>query len=894
MGGACFPAPHVRQRRIDPRTARFLSAYRLALLAAPLDFRRRHGDEMCRLVVDSLADSSTQGGSRAWWRRAVFELADVIASGFALRFATPGRYDPRLPLRSALRSTRRRPAFAALSVFVLSLGLGISMAIGAAIDAVLLRPLPYANASRLVMIWRTFSRPGITRGPMSYPDYLDWRASSRSFSDVAAFGGASLTLEDGEPERVGGLRVSGNLFALLGIRPSLGRVIMPDDDRFGAEPTIVLGDALWRRRFGADSAIIGRVLPFGERRFRVIGVMPETFEFLIAVRDSGFLSNSTRPHRARRQPLSDHRAPRAERDVRCRPAGDGTDRDAHRSRAHPQDNPDAGVRLETRHDAVVSSVRPALRLLGLAAMVVLLMACVNVANLFIVRGVSRRGEFAVRRALGAMDGDIVRERLSESVLLAALGWAGGALVAFALIKTLLAIGLPVPRATEIGLSLRVLGVGLLVALAAMGIGALLPLVRIDGGGLGEALASAGRSTPAPSIHRVYAGLVTLQIALALTIFVAAGLLARSFYNLVTVPRGFDGSRTLTAYVSLPSSRYPKRAGILAFYDRLTPRIASLPGVESASGTWALPFSDDGYASSAIVPADRPAQQHPPPIAVAPVLPGFFRTLGMTFRTGRDFTASDDARGQPVAIVNETLANRFWPGAAAIGKQVRPADPKDESAITVVGVVADIKRRGLDMPTEPEVYRPYAQATYTGDLYLTIRVADDPIAIVPALKHAIAELDPALPVTLIATLDDLVDASIVAPRFRTALVGAFATLAAVLALTGVYGVLGFVVAQRRRDIAIRGALGATRSRVAGEVVRHGLIIVAVGLGAGLAGSAGVGIALRSMVFGIGAYDAWTYIAAVGVLCLVSAAGCWLPARRASRVDPMLVLREDAAL
>lgn len=878
---------------MTPRTVRFVRAYRHALLAAPMDFRRLHADEMCRLVADRLDDSLMLGGSRMWWRRAVFELGDVIAAGLALRFATPGRFGLRLPLRSALRSTRRRPAFAALSVFILSLGLGISMAIGAAIDAVLIRPLPYTDASRLVMIWRTFSRSGITRGPSSYPDYVDWRASSRSFSDVAAFGGASLTLEDGEPERVSGLRVSGNLFALLGNRPSLGRVIMPDDDRFGAEPTIVLGGALWRRRFGADSAIIGRVLRFGERRFRVVGVMPETFEF--PNRDPHFwiplqLDASRTERDANRFQIIARLAPNA--------TLDGARRDmaliaARTAAAHPQDNPDAGVRLETRHDAVVSSVRPALRLLGLAAAIVLLMACVNVANLFIVRGVSRRGELAVRRALGAMDGDIIREQLSESALLGVASWAGGALVALALIKTLLAIGLPVPRATEIGISLRVLNVGLLIALAAMGLGGLLPIARIGGGGLGEALASAGRSTSAPSIHRLCAGLVTLQIALALTMFVAAGLLARSFYNLVTVPRGFDGSRTLTAYISLPSTRYQKSASILAFYNRLMPRVAALPGMVRASGTWALPFSD-GYASSAIVPADRPTQQHPPAIAVAPVLPGFFGTLGMTLRRGRDFTESDDARAQPVAIVNETLASRFWPGVAAIGKQLRPADRKDGGAITVVGVVADIKRRGLDAPTEPEVYRPFAQATYTGDLYVTMRTADDPMGIVAAFKHAIAELDPALPVTLIATLDDLVDASIVAPRFRTALVGAFAAFAGVLALTGVYGVLGFVVAQRRREIAIRGALGATRSRAAGEVVRHGLIIVAVGIGAGLAGSAGVAVALRTMVFGIGAYDPRTYGAAIGVLCLVSAAGCWLPARRASRVDPMLVLREDTAL
>jgi putative ABC transport system permease protein len=499
----------------------------------------------------------------------------------------------------------------------------------------------------------------------------------------------------------------------------------------------------------------------------------------------------------------------------------------------------------------------------------------------------------VRLALGASDGTIVREALAESVVLGLTSGGLGALVAAGLTRILVSAGAPLPRTSEIAVGARVLLLGLVVSIVVCAVAGLVPLGRARLRRLSESLASGSRPGVSPGARRLYSGFVVLQVALALTLFVAAGLLSKSFYNLVTVPRGFEGDRILTGYVSLPAARYANDQRVVTFYEQLIARLATVPGVESASGTWALPFSD-GFASSAIVAADRPVPDVPPPVSVAPIFPGFFRTLGVPLQRGRDFDAGDGASAPEVAIVNETLARKFWPNGDALGKSIRPADPSDGGPIPIVGIVADMKRRGLELPPEPEVYRPFSQAVYSGDLYVTLRVGGDPKSVIPAFRRVVTDLDRGLPLMLVSTLDELVDASIVAPRFRTMLIGGFAALAGVMALLGVYGVLGFVVAQRKHEIALRGALGATSSRVVWEVVAHGMRITLGGVIVGLAGAAGAAFTVRTMVFGVSTTDPSTYIAAVVGLAIVAGLGSWLPARRAARVDPMLVLRESDAL
>jgi putative ABC transport system permease protein len=409
----------------------------------------------------------------------------------------------------------------------------------------------------------------------------------------------------------------------------------------------------------------------------------------------------------------------------------------------------------------------------------------------------------------------------------------------------------------------------------------------------ESLATSGRGGDAPRARRLYTAFVAAQVALAFVLFVAAGLLSRSFYNLVTAPRGFDGSRVLTARISLPPARYGSHEKILMYYDQLLPRLRALPGASLVSGTWALPFSDD-FASSAMVPGDRPAPDHAPPLAVIPVLPSFFQTLGVTLREGRDFSAADREGSPHVAVVNETLARTFWPRETAIGKRLRSAKDNGGDVVTIVGVVSDIKRRGLDQPPEPEIYLPYSQATYNGDLWVTLRTDTDPNLLVPSLRRTMRDLDHTLPLALVSTLDQMVESTVIVPRFRTMLIGTFAVLAGIMALLGVYGALGFVVARRKQEIAIRGALGATPTRAFRSVAGQAIGIAGVGIAFGVLGAIGASVGLRSLVFGISAFDPMTFVAAVVALGGVAILGAWLPARRASRVDPMLVLREDASV
>jgi putative ABC transport system permease protein len=560
------------------------------------------------------------------------------------------------------------------------------------------------------------------------------------------------------------------------------------------------------------------------------------------------------------------------------------------ARDHPEMNEGYAVRLESRHDFIVEPVRPVLVLIASAVAVLLAIALANLVNLQLVRSAGRRRDRAVRRALGATGSHLAREQVAEGLWLAASGAAAGLGLAIWSIAALQRFGPALPRRTEIGVDSRAVlfavAVAVVSALVVAAIGALVERRQ----SLAEALAGGSRSSAGRGVHRTQEGLLVVQLALALTLFVGAGLLGRSFYRLVAVPRGFDGEHVLTAKLTLPPSRYGS-GRMLGFYDQLLDRLSLLPGVVSVSGTWALPFSDD-WASSAIVPADGAVPDAPPQVVQSPVRPRFFETVGIPLLEGRDFTAADAADAPEAAIVNQTLARRFWPGESAVGKQLRSADPEDDDPpVTIVGVVGDIQRRGLSVPIEPEMYLPHAQAAWSGDLYLTLRTPDDPYAVVDGLRRTLAELDPLLPITNLATLDELVDASVVGPRFRSLLVGSFAAIAGVLAAIGIYGVLVFVVAQRRHEIAVRAALGATPRRVLVQVIGRGLRVALVGLGLGLVGAAAATPLVRSLLFDVEPFDVATYLAGILLLAGIAVAGSWIPARRAARVDPMLTLREE---
>lgn len=801
-------------------------------------------------------------------------------------------------LRFAARALGRRPGFAAVTVLTLALGIGAATSIFAVVDHVLVRPLPYPDPQELVMVWRVVERFGFDRAPISYPDFADWRAASGAFDELAAFTGAQATLlGEGDPALLRGARVTGGLFAALGREPLAGRLIGPTDDDPAAEPVVVLSEGLWRRRFGADPGILGRALRLDDRSARVIGVLPGDVDFPSpdtdfwlplrlsaagAERDMNFLHVLGRL--APGVPLE-----QAEREIQAVAARVAAE--------HPGENETDGVWLEPRHEFLVGDVRALLLVLLGAVATLLLLACANVMNLLLARSLERRRELALRSALGAGTGRLGAAALAESLLLALAGGGLAALLARGATRVLLALDpAGLPRREAIAVDGRIL---LACAAIALACGLLCGLVALLGGARrapARVLGQGSRATGDRRSGRLQSGLVVAQVALATVLLVGAGVLAHSFYRLVSVAPGFQGERVLTARVSPSPAAYPEAADIDRFYGELTERLRALPGAEEVGATWALPFSHvpaswggPTSASSTYAPAEGGDAAEGATVELEPVRGDYFRAMGMPRLAGRGFTAADRAGAPAVAVVNETLARRFWPGREAVGRRlVKPGSP--DSSVTVVGVVADVKRTGLDQQAQAVAYLPHAQAVWSHSLFVTVRSAGDPEGLARALRETVWALDPAAAVTGVAVLSDLVSGSMAGPRLRTAVLAALAGTAGGLALIGIYGVLAFTVARRTREMAVRLALGAGRRRVIEEVLVRGLAPVALGLILGGAGAAAATRALRSFLFEVAPLDPLTFAAVPAALLAAGALACWAPARRAAAADPASALRE----
>ena len=899
--------------RCVPRSvAALLRAHALALRLLPADFRRQHAAEIAATTRETVVDVRAARGASAARRRAGRELLDVCAvaarlRGRALVAPRSHRFTPPPPagdpsmtgllhdLRHAARALLRRPGYALAAIGTLALGVGAATAVGSVVHTVVVRALPFPDADRLVMVWRTAPAFGFDRAPTSVPDYLDWQRDARSFTDLAVYTtGATGTLLAGpEPQRISGASVSANLFRTLGVRAAVGRTIVDVDAAPGAEPAIVLSDALWRRTFGADPGIVGQVVDLGEQRARVVGVMPRAFsfpsprtEFWTALtldpaqsgRDLNFLTVVGRL----RDGVTVDAAQAEVAAINARILASGP----------PGGNAGTGIMVERRQDFVVRDVRPVLVVLLGGAVLLLGIACANLANLLLVRATARARELAIRSALGAGRARLLRGLVAEGAVLGVGGALLGAGLAWSAVRTFLVLGPgALPRREEIGLDARTLALSSALAVACALACASLPAWRATRRHAGGMLRDGTRATAGRATGRLQGGLVVVQLALALVLLVGAGLLGHSLWRLMDVPTGFDTRPVLTAKLSLPESRYAEPAQVHAFYDALFDRLAALPGVTAVGGTWALPFGDD-FGSSRKLPTDGVRSwDDAVAIALAPVRRDYFAALGMRLVQGSNFTGRETPDGPPVTIINETLARHHWPGQDPIGRQLRGRDAGDV-AFTVVGVVADAKRRALDAETEPEMYLPHGQAPWSGgELYVTVRTGGDPLALAPALREAVWALDPRLPVTNLAPLDDVVGESLAAPRFRTVVVATLAAIAGLLALVGVYGVLAFVVSMRTREMAVRVALGASRRQMLGGVLGRGLRLTGLGVLLGLAGALASSRVLGSMLYGVTPLDVPTYAGVCALLVAAALLACWVPARRAAAVDPMVALREE---
>jgi putative ABC transport system permease protein len=795
-------------------------------------------------------------------------------------------------IRYAVRALVKRPGFTSVAVATLALGIGANTAVFTVVNAVLLRPLPYDQADRLVRL-RGGSRITRRLGNLSPMDFLDLHERARRFDGIAAYNnyaGATLT-GAGEPERVAGTRVTAAFFSVLHVVPALGRGFREEDDVPGAAAVVLLTHGFWQRRFAGDPAIVGRTIHLNSIPTAVIGVLPASFRHPFpddAKQPDGFV-----PFRLDRK--ENNRGGHYLQAIgRLRAGASVADGEADLvtiaadlERAYPDSNTGQSVTLEPFLDSMVGSARPALLVLAGTVAFVLLIACANLANLLMARSTSRQKEIAVRQALGASRGQLVRQLLAESAVLGVAGGALGLVLASWLTRTLLALGAErIPRGDGIGVDLRVLlftaALSLITALL-FGVGPALYATRSHAGG---ALKEGGRTRDGRMHGRAQHWLIVSEIALTLMLLVSAGLLAKSFWRLESTDPGFRTDHVLTLQTSLPISRYPEGDEI-PFYERLVERLAPLPGVAKVGAANILPLSGNYSCDSFEIEGRLSPLGQTPCAEDRSVTPDYFAAMGIPLVRGRTFTRQDTEQSPAVVIIDEKMAATYWPGRDPIGTRIS----HQRVPRVIVGVVGGVRHFGLDRGVTPEMYTPHAQQPSYHTMNLVIRASTDPLALVPMIRRELSALDHDVPMSAVQTMDDVVAVSTTEPRFRTLLVGAFAVLAMLLAVVGVAGVIAYAVGRRTQEIGLRVALGASRRQVLSLVIGQGMRPAAIGVGLGLLGALALTRLLAGLLFGVSTVDVPVFAAAAVTLTLAALAATYLPARRATGIDPMVALRAD---
>jgi putative ABC transport system permease protein len=802
-------------------------------------------------------------------------------------------------IRFAFRRLLKSPAFTAMAVATLALGIGANAAIFSVVEAVLLRPLPYPEAGRLLTVWQDWSRrDGPQTEWFSPGNFLDWRRDATTLDGMAAFADWQPTRTgSGGAERLTGGAVTHGFFDVLGTPPALGRAFSEAEDLPGGERVVVLSHATWRDRFGAAEDVVGETLQLDGEAHEVIGVLPEGFSFPLLAGTDVFRALRIDPADAPRDLVFLRVVARLAPGASLEQARTDLGTVAARLAAeYPESNTGVGAHVVPLRDQLVGDLRPALLALLGAVGLVLLIACVNLTTLLLVRAQGRRRERAVRRALGAGRTRLAAGVLVESLLVAAAGAVAGVVAAGWIVAGLRALApIPLPAMFEPTVDGGVLLFAAALALAAAAASGLVPALGAgERGGLMSALREGGAGAGTGRRDRRTRSLLAAgQVALAFTLVVGAGLLLRSFVELQRVDPGFEPSGLLTFRVIVPDAGYPERADVAAFYARYLERLGALPGVESASMVSWMPMSGADTDVTFVVegePPPEPGRQKA--IWYRQVDPGYFRTLHIPLLAGRAFTPADGAEAPPVVVLGETAARAWFGGEDAVGKRLKPGDDpeSDEPWWTVVGVVGSVRHAGLAAEPKHEIYLPHAQSP-RASMTLVLRTAGAPQALVPPARAALADLDPTLALAGVQTASELVAGSLALPRFLALCVLAFGAVALFLAALGVYGVVAEVVGRRTRELGLRMALGADRSAVLRLVMRQGLALAAAGLVAGLAGALLTGRLLEGLLFQVAPRDLATLAAATALLATVALLAAWLPARRATRLDPLAALREE---
>jgi putative ABC transport system permease protein len=808
-------------------------------------------------------------------------------------------------VRYALRTLARNPLFAAVALATLALGIGANAAIFTVVDAVLLRPLPYADPERLAMVWTTWAASG-ERGGSSTPDYRELRDHSRGFEAMGAYYYAPFTLSAAEqPERLRGAIVTASLLPLLGVTPRHGRGFAAEEEEFGRHRSVIVSDGLWRSRFGGDPAIVGRTVRLNGEPYSVVGVLPPGVRFLdpavevfapMAFADDDNLDTRNNYFVRIVAKLAEGTT-LAQADAAVRSVFEGI-----KERAPEAAGTSATV--VPLHEQLVGRVRGALLVLFGAVVFVLLVACANLANLHLARSSARQREIATRVALGAPRRRVIRQLLTESVLLSIAGGTAGLALAWWGLELLLAASpQDLPRRDEVVLDPRVVLFTLVVSLLSGILFGLLPALQASRPDLNQSLKEGARSGAGMRRLRARGALVSAEVAITLVLLVGAGLMLRSLDRLLSVDPGFETRNVVTVEINPPAVRYSEAPRWRALFEEMQQRIGALPGVDRVGLITSLPLAGETWAKH-VTFADRPEPtrlEDVPTVQYRLASGGYFDALGIPVVRGRAFDERDVEDRLPVAVINETLAKRFWPGADPIGKvlwmdrpdALIPPDSLPEEGRaphrTVVGIVRDVRYAGLGEEVAPLVYAPYTQSSETSRMFLTIRSSSETRALVAAVRREVASIDRELALASVASLDELVSGSVARPRFQSLLLGLFGAAALLLAAVGLYGVLSFSVSQRTSELGVRVALGARGSDILALVGGEGLRLVLAGLAAGVAGALALGRVLSGLLFGVTARDPLTFVAVSALLAAVAAVACYLPARRATRVDPIVALR-----
>ncbi|MCI0433143.1 MAG: ABC transporter permease [Gemmatimonadetes bacterium] len=902
--------------------------YRWCLRLYPRGFRDAFGAEMEAAFQDALRDARATRGRAGVFALGLRTLIDVARS-VPREHVDAWRGDPahtvpdagilELPgsgrrpimsqwtedLRWTVRSLRRQPAFSAIAILTLALGIGANTALFSVVRTVLLEPLPYGDPDRVAMIWSRWVN--FDKTWVSEPEYHNYRATLASFEDLGPFNTFEVSITEGdEPERVPVSAVMPNVFEILGVSPLLGRTFREEEAQANGASTVVLGHEVWQRRYGGDASVVGRTMSINGQPFEILGVLPPGirtpldfrtdrptqlwFPYALSVQPGPipFAGGSHGSYAIGRLRAA-ATAEMANAELRAltqRLTEEGT---------YPQSWNFAAFAV-TATAEVSGSLRPALLVLLGAVGLVLLIACVNVANLLLVRAEDRRAELAVRAAIGASGRRLVRQLLVENTVLGVAGGTVGIVLAtagLAAVRSLAPAGLP--RVAEASIDAGVLGFTALLSLATAAIFGLIPALHAARADTRVVLAEGGRaSSAAGGRHRVRRMLIAIEVALAVVLAIGAGLMLRSFWKLAAIEPGFDAENVLTMRVSTPSAYYPDDADVTGFYARLLEGVRALPGVREAGVVRLLPIDQEIGDSCVTIYGYMPPENQCAAADWQAASDGYFEAIGQQRIAGRSFTAADTRDAPQVIVVNEEFVRRYFADGVAVGKPVRFGFTREAPDQTVVGVVADVRHNGLTSAAKPAFYRPHAQwAVSTGfpqrSVALVVRTNRDPRSFAGPVRGVVRSLDARLPVANVKTMDDVLARATAQPRFTLVLLVAFGGLALVLAVVGIYGVVSFAVASRSHELGIRMALGAGPRSVIWLSLRHGLTWALMGVGAGTFAGLAAARLLAGIVYEVPTHDPPTFAAVIALSLLVSLGASWLPARRASRADPLSAFR-----